>query len=581
MGKKSKAKKERRKKENQEKEVKKKSFFSKFKKAKAPKKAPKKEASKKSRIKISKKQILGGILALIMIAILVSVGYLLFQKAFKPRPIAQLLPAEDTIAIVEINSNFDHNQFTKTFTLLEGHEEYSKENLIKYVEEKFLVDYDSEIAPWLGRVVGVAVIKSPEREQVDLVYFAEVFSETNAKKYIEDSKVDGRTKALLSEYIIISDNEEVIKELQTPSGKRLYDSENYRRIDDNMPLNKAAYFFVNFNKIDAEFFQTFPFLSEKGLSVETVQPFMSLLDSEGLALVALDDKFAIQTFISLNRAVLQDSKYIDFKEKYSANLSEYVDANAMAFWGGENLEYQVKRMLEALAGGDNAVIEVFDKILQGYSQKYFGPEVNFKTDLLPLFANEFALAMEKDGEEQVYKLIVELNDPSSEAVRIHEIADNFAEIGAVFEPKVVEHILEDGTVSKEIIAVAEAITKEEIIYQGTTIYELKMGKQDWVVAYSIIDNVAIIATNTQGIKNAIDAKNGEISSLKVSDTYSKLIAPVLKHSDEVSYFNMDELLPTMFDEGILPPMLGLISSLSSGKSYFDDGITSINYLRIK
>ncbi|MFH1533705.1 MAG: hypothetical protein ABID64_02130 [Nitrospirota bacterium] len=568
MGKKSKAKKERREKD------------------KAPKKKVKKEEKKKSKIKkskikISKKQILGGILALIMIAILVSVGYLLFQKAFKPRPIAQLLPAEQTIAIVEINSNFDHNQFTKTFTLLEGHEEYSAKNLIKLLEEKFLVDYDSEIAPWLGRVVGVAVIKSPEREQVDLVYFAEVFSETNAKKYIEDSKVDGRTKALLSEYIIISDNEEVIKELQTPSGKRLYDSESYRRIDDNMPLNKAVYFFVNFNKIDADFFQAFPFLSEKGLSVETVQPFMSLLDSEGLALVALDDKFAIQTFISLNRAVLQDSKYIDFKEKYSANLSEYVDANTMAFWGGENLEYQVKRMLEALAGGDNAVIEVFDKILQGYSQKYFGPEVNFKTDLLPLFANEFALAMEKDGEGQIYKLIVELDDPSSEAVRIHEIADNFAEIGAVFEPKVVEHILEDGTVSKEIVAVAEAITKEEVIYQGTTIYELRMGKQDWVVAYSIIDNVAIIATDTQGIKSAIDAKNGEISSLKVSDTYSKLIAPVLKHSDEVSYFNMEELLPTMFDEGALPPILGLISSLSSGKSYFDDGITSINYLRIK
>ncbi len=373
----------------------------------------------------------------------------------------------------------------------------------------------------------------------------------------------------------------MIAELQTPSGTRLYDSASYRRIDDNMPLNKAAYFFVNFNKIDGDFFQAFPFLAEKGLSAESVQPFMSLLDSEGLALVALDDKFAVQTFISLNRAILEDSKYIDFKEKYSADLTQYVDANAIAFWGGENLEYQVKRMLEALAGGDNAVIEVFDKIIQGYSQKYFGPEVNFNTDLLPLFANEFALTMEKNGEEQVYKLIVELTDPSAEAVKIHEIADNFAEIGAVFEPKVVEYILEDGTVSKEIVAVAEAIIKEEVIYQGTTIYELKMGKQDWVIAYSIIDNVAIIATDTQGIKSAIDAKNGEISSLKTSDTYSKLIAPVLKHSDEVSYFNMEELLPTMFEGEILPPMLGLVSSLSSGKSYFDDGITSINYLRIK
>ncbi len=385
---------------------------------------------------------------------------------------------------------------------------------------------------------------------------------------------------MIDEYMILSENEEVIKELKDSSGEKLYDSDSYRRIDDNMPLNKAAFFFINFNKIDAEFFQAFPELDEQGLSEELLQPVLGMLDSEGLSLVAMEDKFAIQTFISLQRDALKDSEYISFQEKYDASLSEYVLADAIAFWGGENWEYQVKRMLFALAGGENAVIQLFDEIVQNYVQKYFGPEVNLHADLLPLLANEFALAMEKEGDENIYKLIIELTDPASEAVKIHEIADNFAEIGAVFEPKIVEHVLEDGTVAKEIVAVAEAITKRESTYQQATIYELQMGEQEWEISYSIIDNVAIISTHTQGIKNAIDAKNKEKESLKSSETYEKLIEPVLKHSDEVSYFDMEFLLPTMFGEQI-PPFLELISSLSSGKNYFDDGITSINYLRIK
>ena len=119
MGRKSSAKKKRRaEKKTENIKEKKKGFFKKLKTSKSKKtkkKEPKKTTKKKQRkLKISKKQIFAGTLTLIMLTILVAVGYLLFQKAFKPRPIAKLLPADNTIAIVEINSNFDHHQLTKT-----------------------------------------------------------------------------------------------------------------------------------------------------------------------------------------------------------------------------------------------------------------------------------------------------------------------------------------------------------------------------------------------------------------------------------------------------------------------------------
>ncbi len=179
MGRKSKAKKEKREtrsEEERKRKEKKPGIFAKFKKKESNKKAAakktttKKTTTKKApKIKITRKQILGGLLTLIMLTILISVGFLLFEKAFKPRPIAQILPADNTVAIIEINSNFNHNQLAKTFALLENHEEYSKEKLIEYVEEKFLINYETEIEPWLGRVVGLAIIKSDEREKVDIV----------------------------------------------------------------------------------------------------------------------------------------------------------------------------------------------------------------------------------------------------------------------------------------------------------------------------------------------------------------------------------------------------------------------------
>ncbi len=591
MGKKSTAKKKRREEGTEEKTKNKVSFFQKFRKKKTKEqKEEKKSAKEKKEIKqrkfpISKKQILGGILTLIMLTILVVVGFLLFQKAFKPSPIASLLPEERVIGFVEINSNFNHSQLEKAFKLLKNHEKYSKENLIKYIEDSFLINYENEIKPWLGRVVGFVYIKSIKDEKLNTIYFGEVFSETNAKDIFSkgSSTIDyknnsiyvasnGNSKVIIDDYLFMSDNSDILKEIidfQDSSEKSLYDSENYRRIDDNMPLNKTAFIYIDFNQITDEFFQKFPYLSEKGLTKDRLEPFMDLLSSEGLSLIALDDKFALQSFLNLNRDNLSDAEYISTQEKYRADLTEYVSSDLLAFWGGENFEYQAKRLLESLSGNTETA-DLFDKIIDTYTQKYFGPEINFKNDILPLFANEFAIALEQINNKNIYKLIIELEDPQSSAVTLHEIADNFAEIGAFFEPEIVEHVLEDGTVSKEIVAIPEEITKNEIFYEGTTIYTLNMGQENLEIAYAVFNNVGIIATGIEGIKSSIDAKNEKIQNLKNSDEFNKLISPVLSHSDEVSYFNIEKLFN-----------MELISSISSGNNYFNDGITSINYLRIK
>ena len=315
--------------------------------------------------------------------------------------------------------------------------------------------------------------------------------------------------------------------------------------------------------------------------MENVDPFLKMLDAEGLAIVALERNFAVQSFLSLDEKLVENLTPITAGEKFKAELTNYVAKDALAYWGGEDAEPQLKRMLEVLAGGDQNTLSVFNSIIQNYTEKYFGPDIGFNDDILTLLNNEFAFVIEQHEGENIYKVILELSDPQKDIVRIHEIANNFASIGAIFEPKVVEHILEDGTLGREIVAVPEEIVKNESKYEDSTIYELEMGKQDWGIYYTFVDDIAIISSNKAGVKYSIDIAKGKEESLKNSAAFNMSINPVLQSSDEITYFNFEKLIPVLFPEDDAPNIIKIISLFSSGKNYFNDGIVSINYLHIE
>lgn len=568
-----------------------------------PKAAKKKKAEKlKSGLfkasMLNKKKVLGGAFVAIMIAILVSVGYLLFEKAFKAMPLAKLLPADSTVMILEMNSNTEHNQFRKSFQLLKNHPEYSQKKLISSLEQKFTMNFESDLRPWLGRQIGAALVKSKAEEgYLNVLYFAEVVSKKAAKDALMKHEGSINTYAnqetymtsgpyfatFLGDYLVLSDAEQAIYEAidNFSDAEKLYTTSTYRKISNNLPINKAAFLYLNFDQITDSFFRYFQFLGEKGLSMENLGPFLELFDAEGIALIAMDNNFAMQNFLALDGELAKNIKYPTSIAKYNAKLTDYVLENSLAFWGGENLEAQLKRILEILAGGNESTLIVFDNLINSYTQKYFGPDINFNYDILPLFKNEFALAIEELGDEHVYKLLIELSDFEQDSLKLHEIASNFASQGAIFEPKIVEHTLEDGTVTKELVAVPEEIVKSESDYKGTAIFELKLGKQNWGIYYAIIDDIAVIATNTEGVKSTVDITENSKVSLGSTEKFTKHIFPVLSSSDEVSYFNLDALMPILFSDKDIPNFVEIIASLSSGRNYFNDGVVTINYINIK
>ena len=556
-----------------------------------------KKTAKKAKISINKKKFFSTVFILIMFAILISVGYLIFTKVFRADSIAKYLPADKTILTLEINTNFEHNQLIKTFQLLEKYPNFSKEKLLEKIEEKFSVNYD-ELAPWLGRKIGFSLLNSNKEEnKIQTLYFAEIISQNNFKTFlssknvVEDVYLEKNiykletpfTFTTINNYIFISDNEQSIKDLidfQNSKEKSIYSTSKYRKIDNNLPLTRLAFLYIDFDQITDAFFQNNAFLSEKGLSTNMLAPLLEILDAEGLILVALDDNFATQSFLSLDRDIVNNLNYLSIDEKYKANLTQYINKDAIVFWGGEDFESKIKRLLEILAGGNRSKLLVFDGLIENYTEKYFGQHLNFENDIINFFGNEYAFGIEEYNDELAYKLIIELASPQEDAIKLQEIANSFATVGAIFEPKIIETELEDGTISRELIAIPEEISKNEKEYADNLIYELIMGDRGWSVFYTTIDDMAIITNSEDAIINTIDLTNNTSGSLHSNKEFINQINPILKNSDEISYFDFNKVLPLVFKDTILPEFVTKISTLVSGKNYFHDGIVTINYLHI-
>ncbi len=554
------------------------------------------------RFKINKRKLFGGVLAFIMLAILSAAGYLIFERAFRAEPIAKLLPADSTVALIEINTNFDHTQLNKTFELLKNHPDYSKESLIKFAETFFSLVYETDAKPWLGREAGIAYMNSSKETNIVYeLYFAEVLSQTNVEKFLQrynpieniytghktyNVKLPGGDKYItfLNNYLIASPSEQAIFQLidvQSSANQKLYSTPQYRKVDNNLPLNRTAFLYVNFDQLSDNFLHKLPFLNQSGVSIAMVKPLLKAFDSEGAALIALDKNFAIQTFLTLDGDNSNNASYLSFEKKYNAGLAAYLPKNTLAFWGGQNLETELQKILSTFTGVDDSGRILVDQLLQSSTQKYFGKDTDFKDDILPLFKNELALSIEKPNDKSIYKLVFGLEPTQTDAIKIQQLATNFARYGGVFEPKVVEHTLPDGTVGKEIVAAPEEITKTESTYKNTIVYELKMGKQNRSIYYSIVDNLAVVCNDLDSIKSTIDLMKGQGESLSSTERFINDIQPVIKGSDEVSFFDLDGILPLVFKKDSLPKALGIISSFSSGKNYFNDGIVTINYLHIK
>jgi len=546
----------------------------------------------KKKLEIPFQKIAGVFLAVVILLTLFIVGATLLRKAFSAVPLAEILPAEKTAALFEINTNPDHTQLVQAKNIL-AKSNYSFEKTLKAIEDKFEVNFETDIKPWLGRNVGIAeIIPDPAVGNLATVYFVEAFSKKGAENFIQKIKGLEKTGAgiykfelkkskeiifvsFLEEYLMISSSEAAIKSLTltgSQSLKKLSESEEYARAKENLPLNKIANLFVDFEKAPEKLLQKYGLLDESSILTSMIRPFVNLFSAESFWLMAGSENFIVKSYSNLKSSYLKGNGYLTHKDQYTPDLTAYIPDDVMVFWGGQDLEKQTKRMVEVLGQGGESVGTVFEEVLGNYTEKYFGNTVSLEEDIYPLVTNEFALGVTKKNDKNLYTLVLELKNPAEDALRLQKLANNFISAGAVFEPRVEEHELPDGTKTREIVASPSEIIKSEIPCKDKVINAMETPDGKWGIYYVATNSIAILSTDKEAIRKSLSLEEGEsVKSLKNSSIYATHILPMAGNSDEVSYFDISKLWPAS----------NLVKSLSTGKEYFSDGVMTHYFIYVE
>jgi hypothetical protein len=569
------------------------------------KESPQEPTKEKPKRKIPTQKIFGALFAAIMLTILVYVGIMLFQKTFAPTSLAELLPDSETVALIEVNTNTEHTQLTKAQKLL-SQTKYSLNETLTTLNKILNIDIKKDIFPWLGRQIGVAELTADEDGvALSSAYFLEVVDQKLAENFLQKlaennlSKLEtinkrnnpiytftlrhqGEDRSLdtvffatfLEDYLIFSPSQKAITLLintQSNSETLVSENEKYNEIKDKLPQSRVAFVFINFKHQVNALLQKYGLFTNSSFLTYAIKPFSTLFNSEGAALIAKDDSFAVESFMAPDSSYLNEN-YLSYKEKYNANLADYVPSRIDAFWGGMDLSKQIKRLVTIVGGGENTDLKVFEDVIQNYVEKYFGKTILLEEDIYPLIKNEFAITYSKNDKKDIYTLILDLANPAEDAVRLKKIANNFISTGAFFEPHVEEHKLPDGTVAKEIIATPEELMKSESSYKDTVIYEMKTEGDKIGFYYAIFSSKAIISTDKDTLIESLKLTlNESLDSLKNSKIYKIHIDSALENTDEVSYFDISKFWPDS----------KLIKSISTGKEYFEEGLMAYYYIHVE
>jgi hypothetical protein len=610
MGRKSTAKKKRRiqeqKKEESEKKIKEQKKTSKKKKIK-------KEEPVKERKPLPKQKIFGGLLSAIMLTLFVYVSMLLFSSAFRPTPLAEILPEDQTVAFLEINTNIDHTQLVKAKELLQETDSSIDEKL-SLIEDLINTSVDENIKPWLGRQLGLAELlysKGEEGEALATVYFVEtigkqqtestleMIADNNLSEFEDTGSEAGKISkltlrnpsedrsqdhqiytAFIGNYLVIAPDTpvglDILLKAQTEGYPKVADSAKYEEVYDKTPFNKIAFIYLNFDHEQSSLMQKYGVYTESKLLNSAVQPFALIFNSEGLALTAKDNYFEIESFMNLEESFLGANRFVTYQENYDADLTQFTPENLDVFWGGKNIERQIKRIIALLSEGNKTTNEVFEGVLNSYTEKYFGSSVSLIEDIYPLIQNEFALGVRMGEEKNNYLLVLELSSPTEDAIRLQKIANNFISSGAVFEPHIEKRELEDGTIAQEIVATPEELIKSESKYNDVVIYEMQTESGGWGIYYTVFKEKAFISTNKGYLEESLSLAltgsiEGEQNSLMNSEIYDLHISPALSKLDEVAYFNILKFWPES----------QLIKSLSTGKEYLKNGVKAYYYIHVE
>jgi hypothetical protein len=556
-----------------------------------------------------RQKIRGGLLILIGLFSLAFIGWFLFGKMFRPQYIAEILPASDTLAVLEINTDGAASQPKQFYELMSKYPVYSKDALVKLMTYVLPVDFAKDVEPWLGRRVGLAIVNGPTKGQMERLYFVESRDHEMTLKFLKGRALQSANEEMTSRdfkgykvygypishlfeftfinnYLVIAENgttmESVLDNIAA-GGQKLADDAAYAKASNNLPQGSLVFAYADFRKLYETLSANQDFMARKGQDFMAFKPFLAVFKSAGITVFADKDKFAVQSFTNLDKEALKDGQYITFSEKYKGKLLSISGEEPVLLAGGHDLTKELNRLQELFRGGTKTSSLIFEGLLEAQKQIYLGKEISLQDDVYPLLMGEYLFTIDNSLEKPQMSLILEMTDKARDLPHFEKIVTAFRNTSGIFTPKVQTVTLPDGTTGQEIVASPETVEKYDEKYADKDLVTLKLGNTGWNIFYAAVDDKLLISTSKDLLKNMIDRADGVMpNSLASSPFYAKILGPMMSTADEIINIKVGALTQALGlnDNKILKPYLLPFANLAVAKNYFTDGISTIYYLEV-
>lgn len=553
---------------------------------------PKHEQPATTALPLKNKLINGAILLIILLAFSL-MAIFMAQKVLEPTNLGNILPANQTVAFLTINTN---DLSTKT-TLPEDYS-LSSINLEQAVAGYFDQESFNLLEDWFKSQIAVAMIMDAN-QSIKKVYFVEYEDRSITMDFLrsittENEKLITETyeghmiysyslsqnfsASFISNYLVLAETTDLIKLIIDSSegnSSSLKTLNAYNTIADNLPYNATGMVFWNaklYPDLVASYLPIYDMLPEA-----LIAPILSIFTGFGASIQASPEGFYIQTYTSVDKNLLEEASYFGFVKKYNAYLADFIPGEPEMFFGGQDLQGEIDKTISVFKQFNESAAIIFEGILRGAVKDYFGDSIDIDTDIYPILEDEYAISVygnEEGGKD--YLVLVGLGDSEEKQIHIDTLKQGFLQQQIYSEPYVQTYILQDGTEGKEVVANLVEILNEKIIYDSAEIDIFYLSNGNSLGYMTVSNDNLVMATDIDMLKQSLDLMNGSGSGSFANSEKMSVVTSIMNSADEASLLDIRSMRDSEF-WGI--EFFSPFSSISSSKNFFNDGVATFHVLK--
>ena len=531
---------------------------------------------------------LTGVLLLIMTFLMVIfMGVFFVQKLFYREEIAKLLPADQTLAFIEINLDQKSPELQQLFKLTSGNPYLTQDSFQKLLDN--IPPQSEDFQKWFGGRLGVALIAEPHQNPVPVLLLK--FSDYQKMLNWEMSNFQaGESNHLMisQNYLIISESQNALEFITQASQNQNLSLKNhpyYNQIYSALPQQNIAFIYFDTGKILASLAENPDFLDGHLVKFQQFLPFLKIFSRDAIAIYTDKDssgKISLnaQQLSLFNQSVLPTPDFFNIKYFYSGVLEQLLPANTIASFGGSNLADQ-KSKIEALFANQSTVQSLlFSGSLEKFKQEIFAPssadqtnitnKIDLNQDFFSILQGNYLLSVQAGTPGHFdFSLVIEDKNAINDLLKIQKLLLALAKnTAAKTQTKITDVTLPDGTKGQNIIGTS--IEPQVIIenLDGYPVQTISISESLKIYYVAVSTNI-YVSTNPNSLLDMIaKAKQLNASNQTIS------LLPKLDHPTEYYSFDLNALTKAI-NMPQLQPFLIPLHQLKIGRKFTQIGVLSM------